>query len=385
MSQLKFYGHYEQEPSFTQKYVWEQSSEETVESLIQSFVSAYNETNGTVHVLDAKRIQATINSVPLRGSQKVVAAVKEGDDVNFVDFLPLDVPFKCGRNGCGKEFCEQDNTDTSCSFHPGVIVFHEGYKGWKCCTKREIDFDDALKIEGCATGRHVPEAPKLLKPKVAPQQIVEDMKVEVKDGKEVYSDKFATPKSTPQASKPVVAPPAPVIEAEIPDPADAVIAVGTACLHHGCKATFKDDSSRVEPCEYHPGIAVFHEGSKGWSCCKAKALEFDQLFALEGCTTGVHKFVRPPPKVAKLRHDFYLSGNFVIVSMYSKGVKPGSTVTFEERQFTVKLILANGDVYEDVISLAHPCDPAACRFSILSTKVEIKIRKTTEDWDPFTL
>jgi hypothetical protein len=29
---------------------------------------------------------------------------------------------------------------------------------------------------------------------------------------------------------------------------------------------------------------VFHEGSKGWSCCKRKVLEFDEFLKIEGCT-----------------------------------------------------------------------------------------------------
>jgi hypothetical protein len=28
---------------------------------------------------------------------------------------------------------------------------------------------------------------------------------------------------------------------------------------------------------------VFHEGSKGWSCCKRRVLEFDEFLKIEGC------------------------------------------------------------------------------------------------------
>ena len=78
------------------------------------------------------------------------------------------------------------------------------------------------------------------------------------------------------------------------DPADAVIAPGTLCLHKGCTASFQGESSRIEECIYHPGIPIFHEGSKGWSCCKAKKLEFDEFIKIEGCKVGKHKFI--PPK-----------------------------------------------------------------------------------------
>jgi hypothetical protein len=55
---------------------------------------------------------------------------------------------------------------------------------------------------------------------------------------------------------------------EVPDDPIAYIALGTECVHNGCKAKFEGDRSRVEPCLYHPGAAIFHEGSKYWSCCK---------------------------------------------------------------------------------------------------------------------
>jgi hypothetical protein len=40
------------------------------------------------------------------------------------------------------------------SFHPGQPVFHEGSKGWSCCARRVLIFDDFLNIRGCRTGRH---------------------------------------------------------------------------------------------------------------------------------------------------------------------------------------------------------------------------------------
>ena len=36
---------------------------------------------------------------------------------------------------------------------------------------------------------------------------------------------------------------------------------------------------------------MFHEGSKGYLCCKRRVLEFDEFMKLEGCTTGNHLFV----------------------------------------------------------------------------------------------
>lgn len=43
---------------------------------------------------------------------------------------------------------------------------------------------------------------------------------------------------------------------------------------------------------HHPGAPIFHEGSKGYLCCKRRVLEFDQFLKLEGCKTkDRHLFV----------------------------------------------------------------------------------------------
>ena len=43
---------------------------------------------------------------------------------------------------------------------------------------------------------------------------------------------------------------------------------------------------------HHPGVPIFHEGSKGYSCCKRRVLEFDQFMSMEGCKTkDRHLFV----------------------------------------------------------------------------------------------
>jgi hypothetical protein len=72
----------------------------------------------------------------------------------------------CQRNGCTKDYVEEENTETSCQYHPGAPIFHEGLKGyywivflvdfffthskctfsWSCCKKRVINFDDFLTI-----------------------------------------------------------------------------------------------------------------------------------------------------------------------------------------------------------------------------------------------
>lgn len=72
---------------------------------------------------------------------------------------------------------------------------------------------------------------------------------------------------------------------EIPD--------GRVCRRKGCGATYSKGQDRsAEKCIHHPGAPIFHEGSKGYSCCKRRVLEFDQFMKLEGCETKPrHLFV----------------------------------------------------------------------------------------------
>jgi CHORD len=74
------------------------------------------------------------------------------------------------------------------------------------------------------------------------------------------------------------------------------VKVGTTCKRRGCGVTYKDEaSSRGDgleaTCFHHPGAPIFHEGSKGWSCCPRKVLEFEEFLKIKGCKEGKHLFV----------------------------------------------------------------------------------------------
>lgn len=49
-----------------------------------------------------------------------------------------------------------------------------------------------------------------------------------------------------------------------------------------------DETTNSSKCQYHPGVAIFHEGMKYWSCCERKTSDFDNFLNQEGCTIGVH-------------------------------------------------------------------------------------------------
>lgn len=124
-------------------------------------------------------------------------------------------------------------------------------------------------------------------------------KVEQKEDKidPALVDKLSVSSATP-GRKPVAqaqnapTPPPPPPESEDDDPA-LEIPDGTNCRRKTCGAKYTKGGSRDgEQCVHHPGVPIFHEGSKGYSCCKRRVLEFDQFMKIEGCKTkDRHLFV----------------------------------------------------------------------------------------------
>lgn len=41
---------------------------------------------------------------------------------------------------------------------------------------------------------------------------------------------------------------------------------------------------------HHPGVPLFHEGSKGYTCCKMVG-DFDEFLKMPGCKKGKHRFL----------------------------------------------------------------------------------------------
>jgi len=93
---------------------------------------------------------------------------------------------------------------------------------------------------------------------------------------------------TPEASRgPVSAPqitatpPPPPPESEDDDPV-LEIPEGKICRRKACGQSYTGVRDG-ERCIFHPGVPIFHEGSKGYTCCKRRVLEFDEFMRIEGC------------------------------------------------------------------------------------------------------
>ncbi|TFK76587.1 chord-domain-containing protein [Pluteus cervinus] len=83
-------------------------------------------------------------------------AVEEEEDFN----VPVSPGTECRRKGCNVKFVSDevnrigDGEGTVCTYHPAPPIFREGSKGYLCCKRRVLEFDEFLKITGCKTGRH---------------------------------------------------------------------------------------------------------------------------------------------------------------------------------------------------------------------------------------
>ncbi|EIM90554.1 uncharacterized protein STEHIDRAFT_50891 [Stereum hirsutum FP-91666 SS1] len=296
---------------------------------------------------------------------------------------------RCSHKGCQQEFDPENNPDGSCIYHPGGPVFHEGLKSWSCCNtvnKPVLEFDEFMKI---TVRSHSAEPVKEEAPKV-PSSTTSDAKLtESSNGKETYSNTSAVP---PTASAPApaiataTAPPAPIPEVE--DDLDAPVPPGTKCKHNGCDIEYVSDEENRKGdgegaiCTYHPQSPIFHEGSKGYLCCKRRVLEFDEFLKIEGCKKGRHVFV--PKKsdedevqeLVNCRIDHYQTPSAVHVSVFAKQADSSrSVVRFEQDQIHLDLFLPGSKRFTRSLVLFGPISVEASSFKFYGTKVECTLKK----------
>ncbi|KAJ7702304.1 HSP20-like chaperone [Mycena rosella] len=112
---------------------------------------------------DGKEVYSSSSSQNQRIEAVAPAVVRptvieeEEDDLN----TPVSVGTACKHKGCGVLFVSDelnrtgDGEGTMCTYHPSPPIFREGSKGYLCCKRRVLEFDEFLKIEGCKTGRHL--------------------------------------------------------------------------------------------------------------------------------------------------------------------------------------------------------------------------------------
>ncbi|NP_001016156.1 protein SGT1 homolog [Xenopus tropicalis] len=79
----------------------------------------------------------------------------------------------------------------------------------------------------------------------------------------------------------------------------------------------------------------------------------------------------------KYRHDWYQTESHIIITVMIKNVQKNNVhIRFSERELTVNMSLPSGENYSLNLHLLHAIVPDQSIFKVLSTKVEIKLKKT---------
>ncbi|XP_069015073.1 cysteine and histidine-rich domain-containing protein 1 [Embiotoca jacksoni] len=65
------------------------------------------------------------------------------------------------------------------------------------------------------------------------------------------------------------------------------------CYNKGCGEKFDAGKNKDDSCVFHPGVPIFHDALKGWSCCKKRTTDFSEFLSIKGCTRGRHSGEKP--------------------------------------------------------------------------------------------
>ncbi|KAM7364281.1 cysteine and histidine rich domain containing protein [Cochliomyia hominivorax] len=231
---------------------------------------------------------------------------------------------RCYNRGCGQEYLPENNKGDSCLHHPGEPFFHDAYKGWSCCNKKSVDFTEFLSIKGCTLSKHSNiKPPEPEKPKNENKEEVVVVREPIKESME------RPPVDTAMTEiKATVAPALRDLIDNLVTKAPTLndtsnsgeIPIGTSCKNSGCTHSYTGNTADDGECQYHSGVAIFHEGMKYWSCCQRKTSDFAVFMAQKGCVYGQHKYIKEDDdkKVVKCRYDWHQTAKDVIVSIYAK-------------------------------------------------------------------
>lgn len=268
------------------------------------------------------------------------------------------------------------------------------FTGWKCCKPRVLTFDEFMTIPPCTTGTHstVDDTPTIQEPKQTADELEAKIKKAAPDAQPKQADsKNNTSLPPPVSRAPVATPtsrasPSPAPPEDDDDDPNASIPNGAICKRKACGVSYKSGQDRDdEECVHHPGQALFHEGSKGWTCCKRRVLEFDEFMKIAGCKTkSRHLFVgkaKAPDEeeaLKEVRNDYYQTAATVIASLYLKKIdKERSKVEFSDDGTKLELDLHTSDAkrYQTTMVLFGPIKPVESKFKVMGTKLELTLAK----------
>uniref|UniRef100_A0A8C0BY27 Integrin subunit beta 1 binding protein 2 n=1 Tax=Buteo japonicus TaxID=224669 RepID=A0A8C0BY27_9AVES len=287
----------------------------------------------------------------------------------------------CYNKGCGQRFDPEHNARGNLS-SPGA-------QGWSCCKKRTTDFSEFLSIKGCTKGFHSKEKPPESfsqektsdKPKANP---VEELIIQgPKSAEKMHSDEprqrlpIKVSRSLEQALEKLNL----SSKNEAPEGSctgsDEVIA-GTTCKNAACKI-YQGPESNTEVCTFHPGVPVFHEGMKYWSCCGVKTTDFSAFLEQLGCSSGQHCWTgKGDKKAVSCRQDWHQTSSQVVVTVYAKNPLPAlSSVKANHTVLEVHIIFEGNKIFQAELDLWGVIEIEKSFVSMVPTKVEIMLCKAS--------
>jgi len=288
------------------------------------------------------------------------------------------------RGGCGREYDPRNNRD-ECVYHPGAPYFHDAYKGWTCCQNKSTDFTTFLNMKGCTVGKHSNVKPiepeKItgnLNKESSPDEVVE---VRAPIAEALPRPPFSTPvkRLTPNVAASLKDQLKKLETVSNGDASSLEIKLGESCKNNGCKNTYQGEDVDYNNCKHHPGIPVFHEGLKYWSCCQRKTTEFQQFLDQEGCDIGTCCWTRAEGKegVVNCRYDWHQTATHVTVAIYAKKYDPNVSYV-EVNPIRLKAHLyfpqEKGSFNIDIeLKGLVTVEEATC--GMFGTKVEVKLKK----------
>ncbi|XP_005500514.2 integrin beta-1-binding protein 2 [Columba livia] len=303
----------------------------------------------------------------------------------------------CYNKGCGQRFDPEHNTKDSCLYHPGAPIFHDALKGWSCCKKRTTDFSEFLSIKGCTKGFHNKEKP--------PEPFSQEGTSDKPKAKPVEELIIQGPKSAekmqrerPSSDEPRRLLPIKVSrtleqaleklnlsskdeepEGSCAGEAAAQVRAGTTCKNTACKAIYQGPESNTEVCTFHPGVPVFHEGMKYWSCCEVKTTDFSAFLEQPGCSSGRHCWtVKGDKKAVSCRQDWHQTSSQMVVTVYAKNPLPAhSSVKANRTTLEVHIVFEGNKIFQTELDLWGVIEIEKSFVSMVPTKVEITLCKAS--------
>lgn len=230
---------------------------------------------------------------PLKASATANTPAEAQQVLHAVGAAP--VTKKCTRPGCGKTYVEHPNgvpTADTCVYHSAMPIFHDGVKKWPCCSREAWDWDEFMRIPGCARGTHADtKQPRTSSSDASAASsaatAVLPTAVKIRDIEEFnrqQQQQEEQARVTRDAAAAAAASAVPRLEKPF------VTAEGKyKCINKGCNKEYFPKENSAEACRFHPGQPIFRDCMKSWTCCNAKSYDWDEFVQLPPCRRGEHK------------------------------------------------------------------------------------------------